>query len=236
VQATLDGLQRNDPNLQTHALAGALKGWYSTKASRGHRIVHQPTDDGGLYIGGVSLHEYPNQRFGAHGYVTSDNGDGVMIALVPPPRVAEAIVQEDGEPASNLHITLAYLGKASEMEPQDLTYLPEIVRAWAEAEEPLSIGLQGTGTFTPSEEGGQHVLWAAVAAKGINLMHERLVNALEHKGYEPHHDHEFHPHLTLAYSKYDVRFHPKVPRLSWEADEVWLCIAGEWRPFPLGTS
>lgn len=65
VQTTLDALQRGDPNLQTHALYGDLKGWYSTKASRGHRIVHQPTDDGGIYIGGVSLHEYPNQRLGA---------------------------------------------------------------------------------------------------------------------------------------------------------------------------
>lgn len=49
----------NDRPTQTHALTMALKGWHSTKVSRGHRIVHRPTgQDGGIHVGYVGLHEY----------------------------------------------------------------------------------------------------------------------------------------------------------------------------------
>lgn len=60
VRAALEGLARGDESVmaQTHALVGPLKGWSATKVSRGHRIVHQPNEDGGIHIGGVNLHEY----------------------------------------------------------------------------------------------------------------------------------------------------------------------------------
>lgn len=60
IKDTIDSLARGDANTmaQTHPLTGPLKGWSATKASRGHRIVHKPSEDGGLFIGGVNLHEY----------------------------------------------------------------------------------------------------------------------------------------------------------------------------------
>lgn len=60
IMTTIDGLTKADPLVlaQTHPLKGTMKGWYSTKASRGHRIVHQPNDAGGLHIGYVGLHDY----------------------------------------------------------------------------------------------------------------------------------------------------------------------------------
>ncbi len=56
----LDGLAAGHPTTlaQTHPLTGPMKGWYATKVSRGHRIIHQPTDGGGIHIGYVGLHEY----------------------------------------------------------------------------------------------------------------------------------------------------------------------------------
>lgn len=57
IRETLDRISTGDPTLQTHALTMSLRGWYATKASRGHRIVHQPRD-GGIYVGHVGLHEY----------------------------------------------------------------------------------------------------------------------------------------------------------------------------------
>lgn len=58
IGATIDALAAGAPNLQTHDLRHPLKGWYATKASRGHRIVHKVTDDGALHIGAVNLHDY----------------------------------------------------------------------------------------------------------------------------------------------------------------------------------
>jgi mRNA-degrading endonuclease RelE of RelBE toxin-antitoxin system len=64
---TIDALAAGAPNLQTHDLRHPLKGWYATKASRGHRIVHRINDDGSLHIGAVSLHDYgtAERRLGA---------------------------------------------------------------------------------------------------------------------------------------------------------------------------
>jgi mRNA-degrading endonuclease RelE of RelBE toxin-antitoxin system len=67
IATTIDALASGAPNLQTHDLRHPLKGWYSTKASRGHRIVHRINDDGSLHIGAVSLHDYgtAERRLGA---------------------------------------------------------------------------------------------------------------------------------------------------------------------------
>jgi mRNA-degrading endonuclease RelE of RelBE toxin-antitoxin system len=64
---TIDALAAGAPNLQTHDLRHPLKGWYATKASRGHRIVHKVADDGSLHVGAVSLHDYgtAERRLGA---------------------------------------------------------------------------------------------------------------------------------------------------------------------------
>lgn len=58
IATTIEALSRGDKNLQTHKLIGPMAGWYSTKASRGHRVIHQDTADGGIYVGYVGLHEY----------------------------------------------------------------------------------------------------------------------------------------------------------------------------------
>lgn len=58
VAATIDSLATDGPGAQTHPLTGPLKGWMSTKASRGHRVIHRDADDGSMHVGYVGLHEY----------------------------------------------------------------------------------------------------------------------------------------------------------------------------------
>lgn len=67
VGTTIDALAAGAANLQTHDLRHPLKGWYATKASRGHRVIHKVADDGSLHIGAVSLHDYgtAERRLGA---------------------------------------------------------------------------------------------------------------------------------------------------------------------------
>jgi 8-oxo-dGTP diphosphatase len=59
IKDVINQLANGEPT-QTHALAAGtpLAGWNSTKASRGHRIVHQNTEDNGIHIGYVGLHDY----------------------------------------------------------------------------------------------------------------------------------------------------------------------------------
>lgn len=59
IHGVIEGLAAGTVQLaQTHTLTKALSGWSTTKASRGHRIVHRNTDDGGLHIGYIGLHDY----------------------------------------------------------------------------------------------------------------------------------------------------------------------------------
>lgn len=59
IHGVIEGLAAGTvPLAQTHTLTKALAGWSTTKASRGHRIVHRNTDDGGLHIGYIGLHDY----------------------------------------------------------------------------------------------------------------------------------------------------------------------------------
>ena len=44
-------------------------------------------------------------------------GSGAMLALLPPPPFVEALADPDGEPAAEHHITLHYLGRASDQPP-----------------------------------------------------------------------------------------------------------------------
>lgn len=86
----IDGLANNAPGLQTHALYNSLAGWSSTKINHDHRIVHRPTDGGGLHIVYVGLHGYDEAArrtgslgdyFGMHEDLgrTESRGDQVLL-------------------------------------------------------------------------------------------------------------------------------------------------------------
>jgi hypothetical protein len=59
IRDVIDGLSMGQvPLNQTHTLRHPLQGWSATKASRGHRIIHRPTEEGGIHVGYIGLHEY----------------------------------------------------------------------------------------------------------------------------------------------------------------------------------
>jgi 2'-5' RNA ligase len=193
------------------------------------------------YMAGWTLDGKPVLKYHASVRNVSDSksdGDGItqgiMIALVPPEDLAQRLAVEDGEDPAQIHLTLAYLGQTGEYSAQQLADLKETVAAWAEAHEPLSATVQGSGTFVKAQEDGQHVLWASVDAPGLERLHVSLVDYLLERGYHPSMNHVFVPHMTLAYEKHHVRFLPKVERETWTASEVWVCIAGRWESVALG--
>ena len=220
---------RVDPSYRRRGVAGAM---WSAAQGMGFRPAHTPeeqTEDGHAWADKVA----------AIRQVDSDKSDGdveggIMIAVVPPEDLAARLAVEDGEDPSQLHITLAYLGRTPEYTSDQLDHLPEMVAAWAEANEPLKATVQGAGTFVKAEEDGQHVLWASVDAPGLERLHVSLVDFLASRGYSPRGDHVFIPHMTLAYGKHHFRFMPKIERESWRVNEVWICVAGRWESVTLG--
>lgn len=194
------------------------------------------------YSGGYTLDGKPfdPRKQGAVRNVSDSKSDGdgitegIMIAIVPPEDLAARLQVEGGEDPAQIHLTLAYLGQTGEYSAQQLGDLQEVVAAWAEAHEPLSATVQGSGTFVKAQEDGQHVLWASVDAPGLERLHVSLVDYLLERGYHPSMNHVFVPHMTLSYERHHVRFLPKVERETWMVGEVWVCIAGRWESVDLG--
>lgn len=156
---------------------------------------------------------------------------GVMIALVPPKEICEKLAVDGGEDVSTMHVTLAYLGGRDNHEADDLASLPDLVKAWAAHQKPLTASVGGVGTFVNPT---QHVLWAHADIPHGTKFRDSLVSMLEEHGYDIRHDHGWVPHITLKYGKQPFRFMPKVSPESWDVDQIWVCIGGDWESFPIG--
>ncbi|MEU6362223.1 2'-5' RNA ligase family protein [Streptomyces albidoflavus] len=164
-----------------------------------------------------------------------DHSDGVMVALVPPADIAEQLAHEDGQPADDLHVTLAYLGKVSDYTPEQLQILPQVVSSWAVRQKPVDVRIGGVGKFSnPAED--QHVLWASADIPGGAQLHADLARYLEGHGFRLPSEHGWSPHMTLRYVDKHFRFMPHVPEHRWTASAVTTFIGGTRHQNTLGTS
>jgi ribosomal protein S18 acetylase RimI-like enzyme len=160
-----------------------------------------------------------------------DATGSMMVALVPPGHVVDALLVEDGEEADEIHITLLYLGKESVYTPKQVESLPSLISQWAKTQRPLKATTQGAGTFVNE---GNHVLWASVNIPDVTRAHDGLVDFLRGHGLPIKEDYGYIPHITLKYDKYHVRFLPKITPMSWDVTQVWFCRGEDWTPYPLG--
>lgn len=169
----------------------------------------------------------------AHVFLPNDHeGNGIMVALAPPQRVVDALKQEGGEPPEDLHVTLAYLGKTKEYKPDHLANLTSHVAEWAQRHPGPNMAIEGSGTFLARKKDDPHVLHALVNAPGLHRLQADLTDHLKAGGYNPREDYGYLPHVTLGYTKHNVRFLPKVPRMSWKASKVWTAIGGSRQGHP----
>ncbi|WP_158997224.1 2'-5' RNA ligase family protein [Streptomyces aureus] len=121
-----------------------------------------------------------------------DYSDGCMIALYPPPELAQALAVDDGLPAEEMHVTVAYLGDAADV---DGDALREIVAALAERQ-PFTAQLAGHARFTG---GDKDVIVALVDSPDLEDLRRDTLDALQERGIQPPRDHGFTAHLTITY-------------------------------------
>ncbi|MEQ7008482.1 2'-5' RNA ligase family protein [Actinopolymorpha sp. B17G11] len=157
-------------------------------------------------------------------------GTGVMVALYPPPEVAEKVAHPDGSPADSLHVTLAYLGDAADL-GQDPQQLADIIAGAAVESGPLSGQIGGLGRFPAGDDGVP--TWAPVDVPGLSDLRERIVAAIAASpaGDKLHTDHGFTPHMTLGYDLDDV---DEVEATPVDFGEVHLVVGPDRYPIPLG--
>lgn len=167
---------------------------------------------------------------------------GAMVALMLPPEVASALlgqVQIDGdgvvmEPAEELHITLAYLGKAAMLPETTQAQIMRVVTDVArETAVPLSFTVKGSGRFTNP---GGDALWAGVGVEGLQALRKCLVERLRNAGINVPMDHgDYQPHITLAYLPSETAVAlPSIQPVRVDLNTLTLMLAGERYDFPLG--
>ena len=200
--------------------------------NEGHPVELDPQDGWQHLDGSVSHDDTTTVSDHPVATVGAETSHGIMVAIVPPAHIAAQLVQNGGEPAEELHITIAYLGKTSDYSREELSWLPELVGSWAARQKPLQVRIGGAGTFHGGEE---HVLWASVDIPGGAQLHTSLDAFLTGHGYRLPSEHGWNPHLTLAYVDQHFRFLPKLQPHAWPCDKVWVCIGGQWTPCVLGT-
>ncbi|MGW1436933.1 2'-5' RNA ligase family protein [Streptomyces griseus] len=162
-----------------------------------------------------------------------DNSSGVMVAFSPPQEIAEQLARKDGQPAHDLHVTLAYLGKTSDYTKEQLLLLPRLVSSWAVRQKPVNIRTGGVGKFS-READDQHVLWASIDIPGGAQLHSDLARYLEGHGFRLPSEHGWSPHMTLQYVDRHFRFMPHLPEHRWTATEVETHIGGTCHKARLG--
>lgn len=163
---------------------------------------------------------------------------GAMIAFVPPPEIAETLTQYGTEPASEMHVTLAYLGQVDEdgtlPGPQGPVSLDEAVNAvhlFAAQSAPLpSAKVSGIGRFVQPD--GGEVTYAPIDAPGLNEFRAALVQTLDAAGVPHSRLHGFSPHLTLSWSDGPM---DTPPLLEWPVTEIGVWWAGTRTMIPLGS-
>lgn len=127
-------------------------------------------------------------------------GSGVMLAFWPSKETAERLAVKGGEPSDQLHVTLAYFGKLSEMKMDVLPALEKAVEHFANTHAPLQVTFGGLGRFpaTPQSD-GQDVTYLGVHSDKIQKFREELVDAVKALGVEPKSNFGYNPHMTLKF-------------------------------------
>lgn len=161
-------------------------------------------------------------------------GKAVYVALVPPRWAREHLAVPGGEPADDLHLTLAYLGKAEAMSDERLGTLKELVADFASRQRELKAEVGPVGRFEASESSkGKEVVWREVKATGLTEMRSELVDELEAAGFAVAQELEFVPHMTVSLVEPGRNLEVAAQQLGCRLDSLWLFSAGEPKKFAL---
>jgi 2'-5' RNA ligase len=163
-----------------------------------------------------------------------DDDPGVMVAWYPPEDMARELALPGGEAAEELHVTLAYLGRASAL-PLPVEDLATVVMRAAAHARSLVGRLGGMGRFAASETSdGKDVLYASVDVPGLAELRQRVVAAVERAGAEVARSHDFTPHMTLLYLEPDADSPiTRVAPQPIEINDLWLVAGDDRRRFPM---
>jgi 2'-5' RNA ligase len=125
-----------------------------------------------------------------------DYSDGCMIALYPPPDLAEKLAADGGLPPDEMHVTVAYLGDADGIDGDQFR---EVVEELA-ARKPIEAQVSGLARFTG---GDKDVIVALIDSADLEDLRRDTLDALTERGIEIPRDHGYCAHMTVTYIEAD---------------------------------
>lgn len=129
--------------------------------------------------------------------------DSVILAFWPDADAATRICDRDGvwESAEDLHITLAYCGKAPDMTDAQIARIIDVADQLSKEFSQMVVTLEGVGRFD-NDKGS--AVWAGVTSDQIRAMNARAKELLAERGMEADAKYgDYTPHMTLAYIEPD---------------------------------
>jgi 2'-5' RNA ligase len=163
-------------------------------------------------------------------------GEGAMVALYLDADTAGQLAVADGNPAEELHVTLAFLGDGSVADSMvgDQGAIDRVVQEIGDhiaGIGGLSGSVGGIGIFPPAEPDDPTPVWVPVDVPRLEVLRERVVEACEAAGFPQGSEHGYTPHVTLGY---DLPSLDPVERTPVAFNEVTLVVGGQRFPIPLG--
>lgn len=160
--------------------------------------------------------------------------NGVMVALVPPEQVRKGLAVEGGEAPEDMHVTVGYLGKKDNVDPDALH---RAISSFAQEAPPLSGKVSGFGNFEVDPErndGFSHAHVGLVDIPGITGFQSKLNEHLGREGLKINHEHGLQPHLTVAYGHEPAEY-DRMPDTTSHFDLPHVTVAhgGTWTHYPL---
>lgn len=117
-----------------------------------------------------------------------------MVALYPLPKEASTIASFGSNPAETMHVTMVFLGEVADL---DMKAVAHAVGRASGSTAPLSGRVGGAGVFAEGEGGYPQIVIPNV--KGLSALRTLLVDHLAEAGIESPSEHDWVPHMTLAY-------------------------------------
>jgi 2'-5' RNA ligase len=157
----------------------------------------------------------------------------LYVALVPPPSLQAALAIPSGRTPDQIHLTLAYLGEASDYTPEELDTLAASLATFAASQSPLAGRVTATGRFPASVTSkGRDVLWRNVEIPHLNELRTALVTHLTAQGFAPYADSQFVPHITIAFLPPLTPFNLSFRSQIWETSALTLFAGARVLAFP----
>lgn len=181
-------------------------------------------------LGKYAVPTYPQPltyKSGAH--------TGAMVALFLPATYARkyALSAPGAVDPSEMHITLAYLGKADQITPYQIDKIHEFMELVSEHHPPLTGTINGCGRFCNGDDDGDPFIIIPDLPDLPNLR-ELIVLWLRGNDIPVGHDHGFTPHITLTYLPH-AEYNPfdRLDRAPVSFPVISLVLAGERYDYPL---